>query len=115
MRLDQMPLTPNGKIDRKAPPVPEGNIRTQTAYTAPRTPAEQALASVWQSVLGVDQVSITDNFFALGGDSIKALQVSSRLLQAGYKLVMKDLFHYPTISALGLRYKKRTERQASLK
>ncbi|WP_366293179.1 non-ribosomal peptide synthase/polyketide synthase [Paenibacillus sp. AN1007] len=112
MRLDQMPLTPNGKIDRKALPVPEGNIRTQTAYTAPRTPAEQALASVWQSVLGVDQVSITDNFFALGGDSIKALQVSFRLLQAGYKLVMKDLFHYPTISALGLQLQK-ADRTAS--
>ncbi|WGU93924.1 non-ribosomal peptide synthase/polyketide synthase [Paenibacillus dendritiformis] len=103
MRLDQMPLTPNGKIDRKALPVPEGSIRAEAAYTAPRTPAEQALASVWQSVLGVDQVGTMDNFFALGGDSIKALQVSSRLLQTGYKLVMKDLFHYPTISTLSLQ------------
>ncbi|MDT0125669.1 non-ribosomal peptide synthase/polyketide synthase [Paenibacillus sp. RRE4] len=103
MRLDQMPLTPNGKVDRKALPVPEGSVRAEVAYTAPRTAAEQALALVWQSVLGVDQVGTKDNFFALGGDSIKALQVSSRLLQTGYKLVMKDLFHYPTISALSLR------------
>ncbi|MGF6358332.1 amino acid adenylation domain-containing protein/non-ribosomal peptide synthase protein (TIGR01720 family), partial [Paenibacillus sp. 4624] len=103
MRLDQMPLTPNGKVDRKALPVPEGSIRAEVAYTAPCTAAEQALALVWQSVLGVDQVGTKDNFFALGGDSIKALQVSSRLLQTGYKLVMKDLFHYPTISALSLR------------
>ncbi|WP_152526725.1 condensation domain-containing protein, partial [Paenibacillus polymyxa] len=112
MRLDQMPLTPNGKIDRKALPVPEGSIRVEAAYTAPRTPAEQALASVWQSVLGVDQVGTMDNFFALGGDSIKALQVSSRLLQTGYKLVMKDLFHYPTISALSLHLQT-AERTAS--
>ncbi|SDD79109.1 non-ribosomal peptide synthase domain TIGR01720/amino acid adenylation domain-containing protein [Paenibacillus sp. CF095] len=112
MRLDQLPLTPNGKIDRKALPVPEGSIRAEAAYTAPRTPAEKALALVWQSVLGVDQVGTMDNFFALGGDSIKALQVSSRLLQTGYKLVMKDLFHYPTISALSLRLQN-AERTAS--
>ncbi|NGP58570.1 amino acid adenylation domain-containing protein [Paenibacillus thiaminolyticus] len=116
MRLDQMPLTPNGKIDRKALPVPEGSIRAEAAYTAPRTPAEQALASVWQSVLGVDQVGTMDNFFALGGDSIKALQVSSRLLQTGYKLVMKDLFQYPTISALSLQLQtaERTASQAEV-
>ncbi len=116
MHLDQMPLTPNGKIDRKALPVPEGSIRAEAAYTAPRTPAEQALALVWQSVLGVDQVGTMDNFFALGGDSIKALQVSSRLLQTGYKLVMKDLFHYPTISALSLQLQtvERTASQAEV-
>ncbi|WP_327195511.1 non-ribosomal peptide synthase/polyketide synthase [Paenibacillus alvei] len=116
MRLDQMPLTPNGKIDRKGLPVPEGSIRAEAAYTAPRTPAEQALALVWQSVLGVDQVGTMDNFFALGGDSIKALQVSSRLLQTGYKLVMKDLFHYPTISALSLQLQtaERTASQAEV-
>ncbi|MBR2564034.1 MAG: amino acid adenylation domain-containing protein, partial [Paenibacillus sp.] len=116
MRLDQMPLTPNGKIDRKALPVPEGSIRTETEYTAPRTPAEQALVSVWQSVLGVQQVGTKDNFFALGGDSIKALQVSSRLLQTGYKLVMKDLFHYPTIATLSLQLQtvERTASQAEV-
>ncbi|PQP84731.1 non-ribosomal peptide synthetase [Paenibacillus sp. PCH8] len=116
IHLDQMPLTPNGKIDRKSLPVPEGNIRAEAVYTAPRTPAEQALSSVWQSVLGVDQVGTMDNFFALGGDSIKALQVSSRLLQTGYKLVMKDLFHYPTISALGLHLQtvERTASQAEV-
>ncbi|MVP02340.1 amino acid adenylation domain-containing protein, partial [Paenibacillus sp. N10] len=100
MRLEQLPLTPNGKVDRKALPEPEGSIQAGVKYAAPRTPAEQTLASVWQSVLGVDRVGILDNFFSLGGDSIKALQVSSRLLQTGYKLVMKDLFHHPTIAAL---------------
>ncbi|GGH70057.1 hypothetical protein GCM10008014_54100 [Paenibacillus silvae] len=116
MRLDQMPLTPNGKIDRKALPVPEGSMRYEAVYTAPRTPGEQALASVWQSVLGLERVGTMDNFFALGGDSIKALQVSSRLLQTGYKLVMKDLFHYPTISALSMRLQtvERTASQAEV-
>ncbi|MFD7523071.1 amino acid adenylation domain-containing protein [Paenibacillus chitinolyticus] len=100
MLLDRLPLTPNGKVDRKALPEPEGSVQAEVKYIAPRTPAEQALAAVWQSVLGVDRVGLSDNFFGLGGDSIKALQVSSRLLQAGYKLVMRDLFHYPTIASL---------------
>nr|WP_250636801.1 non-ribosomal peptide synthase/polyketide synthase [Paenibacillus sp. IHB B 3084] len=103
MRLDTLPLTSNGKIDRKALPEPEGSIHTGAAYVAPRTTVEQVLASVWAGVLGVEAVGTQDNFFELGGDSIKALQVSSRLLQAGYRLDMKDLFSHPTVSALALR------------
>ncbi|WP_255320207.1 condensation domain-containing protein, partial [Paenibacillus elgii] len=100
MKLERLPLTPNGKVDRKALPEPEGGVRAGAAYAAPKTAAEQTLATVWQAVLGVEKVGILDNFFELGGDSIKALQVASRLLQAGYKLVMKDLFQYPTVAAL---------------
>ncbi|MFS8215923.1 phosphopantetheine-binding protein, partial [Paenibacillus sp. S29] len=54
----------------------------------------------WQSVLGLQTVGILDNFFDLGGDSIKAIQIASRAFQAGYKLDMKDLFQYPTVAAL---------------
>ncbi|MEW9702929.1 amino acid adenylation domain-containing protein [Paenibacillus sp. SI8] len=100
MQLEQMPLTPNGKIDRKALPAPDGSSQTGATYAAPRTPAEQALATIWQVVLGAKIVGIHDNFFELGGDSIKSIQVSSRLLQAGYKLEMKDLFAHPTIAEL---------------
>ncbi|MGF9646305.1 amino acid adenylation domain-containing protein, partial [Paenibacillus sp. MABNS29] len=100
MRLETLPLTHNGKIDRKALPEPEGSIHTGAAYVAPRTAVEQVLASVWAGVLGVETVGTQDNFFELGGDSIKALQVSSRLLQAGYRLEMKDLFSNPTVAAL---------------
>ncbi|MFD1464185.1 amino acid adenylation domain-containing protein, partial [Paenibacillus farraposensis] len=102
-RLEAIPLTSNGKIDRKALPEPEGSIHTGAAYVAPRTTAEQVLATVWAGVLGVEAVGTQDNFFELGGDSIKALQVSSRLLQAGYRLDMKDLFSHPTLSALALK------------
>ncbi|MGF7034440.1 amino acid adenylation domain-containing protein/non-ribosomal peptide synthase protein (TIGR01720 family) [Paenibacillus mucilaginosus] len=102
-RLEKMPLTPNGKIDRAALPVPSDQLDTGTPYEPPRTPAEEALARVWQSVLGAKQVGIRDSFFDLGGDSIKAIQVSSRLLQAGYKVEMKELFQYPTIAELGGR------------
>ncbi|WP_237714563.1 condensation domain-containing protein, partial [Paenibacillus polymyxa] len=65
-----------------------------------RTAQERALVAVWQSVLGLQTVGILDNFFDLGGDSIKAIQIASRAFQAGYKLDMKDLFQYPTVAAL---------------
>ncbi|MGQ3482117.1 amino acid adenylation domain-containing protein, partial [Paenibacillus sp. TY11] len=100
VQLESMPLTPNGKIDRKALPAPEGSLQSEGDYIEPRTALEQMLVSVWQSVLGTKRVGILDNFFDLGGDSIKAIQVSSRLLQAGYKLEMKDLFQYPSVSLL---------------
>nr|WP_267497724.1 non-ribosomal peptide synthase/polyketide synthase [Paenibacillus farraposensis] len=100
VQLEHMPLSPNGKIDRKALPAPESNLSAGTAYVAPRTAVEQALAAVWQGALGVSRVGIYDNFFDLGGDSIKSIQVSSRLLQAGYKMDMKHLFKYPTIAEL---------------
>ncbi|MCQ5457869.1 phosphopantetheine-binding protein [Bacillus paralicheniformis] len=61
-------------------------------YKAPLTETEQLLADIWQEVLGIDRIGITDNFFALGGDSIKGIQMASRLQQHGWKLEMKDLF-----------------------
>ncbi|WP_289306500.1 amino acid adenylation domain-containing protein, partial [Paenibacillus terrae] len=98
--LERLPLTPNGKVDRKELPVPTESIQTGVEYTAPGNEVEQVLATVWQKVLGVPQIGTGDNFFDLGGDSIKAIQVSSRLIQAGYKIGMKDLFKYPSIAAL---------------
>ncbi|MEK4363757.1 amino acid adenylation domain-containing protein [Paenibacillus sp. FSL M8-0212] len=105
VQLPRMPLTPNDKIDRKALPAPEGNALTSGAYVAPRNEAERTLAAVWQAVLNADRVGVTDHFFELGGDSIKSIQVSSRLHQAGYKLEIRDLFKYPTISQLSLHVK----------
>ncbi|WP_255305564.1 phosphopantetheine-binding protein [Paenibacillus sp. Mc5Re-14] len=100
VQLEQMPLSPNGKIDRKALPAPEGSLQSGAEYVEPRTGAERALVAIWQSVLNVQTVGILDNFFDLGGDSIKAIQFSSRLLQAGYKMDMKDLFKFPNVKEL---------------
>ncbi|WP_301292840.1 non-ribosomal peptide synthetase, partial [Paenibacillus tyrfis] len=100
VQLEAMPLTPNDKIDRKALPEPDGSGQTGADYAPPRTPVERSMAAIWQAVLGASTVGIHDNFFELGGDSIKSIQVSSRLLQQGYKLEMKDLFAYPTIAGL---------------
>ncbi|MET3212237.1 UNVERIFIED_CONTAM: amino acid adenylation domain-containing protein/non-ribosomal peptide synthase protein (TIGR01720 family), partial [Paenibacillus sp. PvR008] len=103
MGLERLPLTPNGKVDRRGLPQPDVSSRGDATYEAPRTPAEETLAGIWQTVLGVRSVSVHDDFFALGGDSIKALQVSSRLMQAGYRLDMKHLFRYPTVAELSPR------------
>ncbi|KZE78885.1 non-ribosomal peptide synthetase [Paenibacillus elgii] len=100
VQVERIPLTPNGKVDRRALPAPEGNVQTGTEYVAPRNTIEQTMASVWQAVLGVKTVGVMDNFFDLGGDSIKSIQISSRLFQAGYKLEMKNLFQFPTIAGL---------------
>ncbi|WP_025677282.1 condensation domain-containing protein, partial [Paenibacillus massiliensis] len=90
------------KIDRKALPAPEGSLQSGADYAEPRTAQERALVKVWQDVLGVPTVGILDNFFDLGGDSIKAIQIASRVFQTGYKLDMKYLFQHPTIAALAL-------------
>ncbi|WP_281887482.1 non-ribosomal peptide synthetase [Paenibacillus sp. YYML68] len=104
--VPSIPLTPNGKVDRRALPEPEGEVETGAEYAAPASPEEEALVAVWQSVLGVKRVSVLDSFFELGGDSIKSIQVSSRLFQAGYKLDMKQLFQYPTIRQLSKHVQK---------
>ncbi|MEH7800088.1 condensation domain-containing protein, partial [Bacillus pumilus] len=99
IKLDQLPMTANGKVDLKALPAPDMEAN-QTAYEAPRDEVETLLCGIWEDVLGVSQVGIHDHFFFLGGDSIKGIQMASRLTQAGWKLDMKLLFQYPTIAEL---------------
>ncbi|MGY2334305.1 non-ribosomal peptide synthase/polyketide synthase [Pseudomonas sp. SDO5511_1_S431] len=98
--LPSLPLSANGKLDRKALPAPE---HTREAFVAAHTATEQTLAGIWQAVLGLEQVGVTDNFFALGGDSIVSIQVVSRAREAGLGLSPKDLFQAPTVRALALR------------
>ncbi|MEX5836676.1 non-ribosomal peptide synthetase [Bacillus velezensis] len=98
MELEKLPLTPNGKLDRKNLPEPE--LALQTEYTAPRNELEEQLSVIWQEVLGAKQVGIEDSFFELGGDSIKALQVSARLGRYGWKMTASDLFRHPSIKEL---------------
>ncbi|MHC8345115.1 non-ribosomal peptide synthase/polyketide synthase [Pseudomonas sp. RT6P73] len=97
--LDALPLTPNGKLDRKTLPKPDAALVQQT-YLAPGNEIEQQLCEIWQGVLGVERVGVTDNFFALGGDSIISIQVVSRARQAGLRLTPKDLFQFQTIQGL---------------
>ncbi|AXJ04236.1 non-ribosomal peptide synthetase [Pseudomonas fluorescens] len=99
LRLERMPLTPNGKLDRKNLPKPDVSQLQQT-YVAPQSAVEQQLATIWQDVLKLGQVGISDNFFELGGDSIISIQVVSRARQAGIRFTPKDLFQHQTIQAL---------------
>ncbi|MEW6234512.1 MAG: amino acid adenylation domain-containing protein [Candidatus Omnitrophota bacterium] len=100
-QLDAMPLSPSGKVDRKALPAPEAfALGSKTEYAAPRNETEAVMAKIWQDVLGRKTVGIHERFFEIGGDSIKAIQTVSRLRQAGVALEMKDLFQSPTIAAL---------------
>ncbi|XET09652.1 amino acid adenylation domain-containing protein [Paenibacillus chitinolyticus] len=99
--LDKLPLTPNGKTDRKSLPEPDDLFRPDTEYAPPRNEVEEALAGVWQDVLGRTGIGIHDNFFLLGGDSIKGIQVVARMRAEGYALDIKQLFEHPSIGDLG--------------
>ncbi|WP_414754485.1 amino acid adenylation domain-containing protein [Anabaena sp. CCY 9910] len=100
MTLEKLPLTPNGKIDRKALPTPDGEINRESEYLAPRTPIEQTLTNIWQQLLLKEKVSIHDNFFEIGGDSILSIQVVSRAKNAGIQITPKQIFQNQTIAAL---------------
>jgi len=100
--IEEMPLTPNGKVDRRALPAPDGaRPELEDLYVAPRTPVEEVLAQVWAEVLGLERVGVNDNFFALGGHSLLATQIISRvrdILQV--ELRLDRFFAAPTVSAL---------------
>ncbi|MEV4051952.1 non-ribosomal peptide synthase/polyketide synthase [Amycolatopsis sp. NPDC049688] len=98
--LDRIPLTANGKLDRRALPAPDGHAEPATRYAPPRTPVEQELARIWSRALGVERVGIHDNFFGLGGDSILSIQVVSQARQADLVLSTKDIFRYQTVADL---------------
>ena len=102
--LEKIPLTANGKLDRKALPTPgEVSLQLGSQFAAPGTREEKVLAPVFAELLGREQVGIHDNFFSLGGDSIKAMQIVSRLNKEGYALDVRDIFSFPTVSELGPR------------
>jgi acyl carrier protein len=100
--LDAMPLTPNGKIDLQRLPVPSsaaGRSRTE-----PLSAAEATVAAIWQDVLGLDAVGMEDNFFDLGGHSLKATRVLSRLrAQLNVEMPLRALFESPTVASLAKR------------
>ncbi|WP_067698944.1 non-ribosomal peptide synthetase [Nocardia jejuensis] len=99
MVLDTLPLTPAGKVDRRALPEPEFQVRTG-AGRAPATEHEVVLAGIFRQVLGVESVGADDNFFALGGDSIVAIQLVARAKTAGLGLRARDVFEHKTVAGL---------------
>ncbi|MEE1890589.1 non-ribosomal peptide synthetase, partial [Pseudomonas carassii] len=97
IHLEAMPLTPNGKVDRKALPAPEAPTRQ---YQAPEGPVETALAAIWTDLLGVEAVGREDNFFELGGHSLLAVRLIERMRKAGLDADVRVLFAQPTLAAL---------------
>ncbi|HEX2927283.1 MAG TPA: amino acid adenylation domain-containing protein, partial [Ruminiclostridium sp.] len=101
IRLDKLPLLNNGKINRKGLPAPDySQLRGNRKYVAPRTPVEEKLAGIWSKVLKINQVSICDKFFELGGDSILSIQIVSLANQAGIKITPKQIFEHQSIEEL---------------
>jgi acyl carrier protein len=101
VRLDQFPLTPNGKIDRQALRRLTPTEITKEPYVAPRTPLEEAVAGIFQEVLGLKQVGVHDNFFDLGGHSLLATQALARIRKTFEgKLTLRDFFAIPTVAVL---------------
>ena len=97
--MEAIPLTANGKVDRKALPVPEER-KIESECVATRNGNEETLATIWKQVLGIKKVGIHDNFFEIGGDSILSIQIVSRAKQAGLQLTPKQMFEHQTIAEL---------------
>ncbi len=112
MELERIPLTRNGKTDYKALPGFSGIDLLHKEYIAPVSPEEKALVAVWTEVLKRERIGITDNFYGLGGDSIKSIHITSKLKQAGYSLELKYLLDAMPISELA-RNMKRTGKAAT--
>ena len=99
--LESLPMTPNGKVDYQALPLPaRDHTSTGEAYVAPRTAAEKDLAEIWASVLGLDRVGVRDNYFDIGGDSIRSIQILAKARQRGLQFKVHHLFHHQTIEEL---------------
>ncbi len=104
VRLDAWPLTPNGKLDRRALPAPADDAYARAEYEAPQGAKEEALAAIWRELLHVERVSRHDNFFELGGHSLLAVQLVSRLRQAlSVEVALGTVFDAPVLSALAER------------
>ncbi|CAM9022074.1 non-ribosomal peptide synthetase [Burkholderia pseudomallei] len=100
VRLDAWPLTPNGKLDRRALPAPADDAYARAEYEAPQGAKEEALAEIWRDLLQVDQISRHDNFFQLGGHSLLAISLGDMMRERGLHADVRTLFNAETLAAL---------------
>ncbi|MBG6133776.1 amino acid adenylation domain-containing protein, partial [Aquimarina sp. EL_43] len=103
VELEEMPLTSNGKLNKKILPDPDTSQLSSQEYVAPRNELETQLVLIWQELLGIDKVGVYDNFFELGGHSLLIVQLISKLHDQNLHIEVKDIFANPTIEALALR------------
>ena len=110
VRLEQMPMTPSGKIDRKNLPIPDFSTHVEE-YVPPRNEKERTLCKIIEKLLRCTQVGITDNFFELGGDSLKAIEFVTKAHGAGIYIALQNVFNYPTVKSLcNLLQQKHTDK-----
>ena len=113
--LDELPLTPNGKLNRNALPAPDWRDAITTDYAAPRNPVEEALAEIWQDLLGAETIGVDDDFFSLGGHSLLATRLIARIRDTLQKeLPLKALFDNPTVAGLAHELDSTADSSASL-
>ncbi len=98
--VDNIPRTSSGKIDNKVLEISTETPLKETNYAAPENETEKILVKIWEEALGIEKIGINDDFFELGGDSIKAIQISSRLQEYGFKLRINEMFQHTTIAGL---------------
>lgn len=96
--MDQLPKTPNGKLDRKK--LSQLELVSQNIYEKPGNPLEEKILGIWTEILNIENISVTDNFFELGGHSIKAIEMTIKLEKIGYNIKVTDVFKNQTIKAL---------------
>ncbi len=97
MNIDKIPLSANGKVDRKSLPKPYSKSEHGDEYVPPRNDTERLMCNIWQETLGLKQVGIRDNFFEIGGDSLKAIQISAKAKQHNISLTLNDIYTHLTI------------------
>ncbi|RDV10381.1 non-ribosomal peptide synthetase, partial [Pontibacter diazotrophicus] len=112
VELEEIPLTANGKVNKKALPEVDASEALTSSYVAPRTETEEKLAKIWQELLQVERVGVEDNFFELGGDSIVTIQLVSRARRAGFSFQPRDVFEHQTIASLAEVVQPEVEIQA---
>ncbi|TCS97015.1 non-ribosomal peptide synthetase [Hazenella coriacea] len=114
-QLEKMPLSHNGKIDRKALPVPDLETSTSSDYIAPENQIEQQIAEIWEEVLGFKKIGVYDNFFELGGHSLKVAAIVLKMnLELQVDLLLSDVFRNPTIKELALYVMEKQKHETSL-
>jgi amino acid adenylation domain-containing protein len=117
MQLSALPLNSNGKVDRKKLPLPQGaDMQVSSTYQAPRNPVEEKVADIWQEILGVEKVGVTDNFFEVGGHSLRVIRVLSKVRgEFGVDIKIEDVFSHPTIEFMAKEITRKQWTMNSLK
>ena len=113
VKMDTFPLTPNGKVDKKSLPFPDLNAISKQKYIAPRNETERLISEVWCDILGVKKIGVKDDFFDLGGNSLKGVGIISKL-SLHYVVTVQDLFKNPVLEKLAKAVKKKDKHQKGI-